>query len=179
MSKSIFFTGQPILTQLLKFIDRNAVKSLAKLGGYDRYYKTFDTHTHLVTMLYCALSRCTSSREVVTGMKACQNKLMHIGITKSPARSTLCDANKKRSADAFEHIYYMLYQQFRHLLPDSLSAKSKLFIADSSTITLFQEILKGAGMGNLNGKRKGGIKVHTLISASEDVPIKIKVLLRI
>ncbi|WP_350104294.1 DUF4372 domain-containing protein, partial [Fulvivirga sp.] len=51
MSKSIFFTGQPILTQLLKYIDRGTIKTLAKSGGHDRYYKGFDTYTHLVTML--------------------------------------------------------------------------------------------------------------------------------
>lgn len=174
MSKSTFFTGQPILTQLLKYVDRSTIKGLTKSGGYDRYYKSFDTYTHLVTMLYCALQKCTSSREVVSGMKACHHKLIHLGIKKSPARSTLCDANKKRSSVVFGDIYQVLLNNFRHLLPDSRSGKkSKLFIADSSTITLFQQILKGTGMGNANGKRKGGIKVHTLMSAHEDVAVKI------
>lgn len=168
MSKSTFFTGQPILTQLLKYVDRSTIKGLTKSGGHDRYYKSFDTYTHLVTMLYCALQKCTSSREVVSGMKACHHKLIHLGIKKSPARSTLCDANKKRSSEIFGDIYRILHSNFRHLLPDSRSCKkSKLFIADSSTITLFQQILKGTGMKNANGKRKGGIKVHTLMSAHE------------
>jgi len=174
MSKSTFFTGQPVLTQLLKFVNRSSIKSLAKSGGYDRYYKSFDTYTHLVTMLYCTLQRCTSSREVVSGMKACHHKLIHLGIRKSPARSTLCDANKKRSSEIFADIYQLLHSSFKHLLPDSRRAgKSKLFIADSSTITLFQEILKAPSMGKVSGKRKGGIKVHTLISAEEDVAVKI------
>lgn len=174
MSKSTFFTGQPILTQLLKFVDRGAIRSMARSGGHDRYYKSFDTYTHLVTMLYCCLQKCTSTREVVSGMKACHHKLAHLGIRKSPARSTLCDANKKRSADIFGEIYHMLLNTYRHLLPDSRGLKdSKLYIADSSTITLFQQILKAPSMGKANGKRKGGIKVHTLMSAEEDVAIKI------
>ncbi|MEQ8575470.1 MAG: IS4 family transposase [Fulvivirga sp.] len=174
MSKSTFFTGQPILTQLLKYIDRGTIKTLAKSGGHDRYYKGFDTYTHLVTMLYCALQKCTSSREVVSGMKACHHKLIHLGIRKSPARNTLCDANKKRSSEIFGDIYKLLHSNFRHLLPDSRSPKkSNLFIADSSTITLFQQILKGTGMGDSNGRRKGGIKVHTLMSAQEDVAVQI------
>ena len=174
MGKSTFFTGQPVLTQLLSLIDRNSTRSLARSGRYDRYYKHFDTFTHLVTMLYCALNKCTSSREVVSGMKACHQKLKHLGISKAPGRSTLCDANKKRSFEIFARIYEELYKRHRQLLPDSrLRIDPKLFIADSSTITLFQQILKAPSPGKMNGKRKGGIKVHTLISAADDVPLKI------
>lgn len=174
MSKSTFFTGQPIFNQLLNLIDRRSVISLARLGHHDRYYKHFDTYTHLVTMLYCALNKCTSSREVVSGMKACHHKLQHIGIRKAPGKSTLCDANKKRSYDVFARIYDRLYHRHKQLLPDSRpQICSKLFIADSSTITLFQEILKAPSIGKANGKRKGGIKVHTLMNAADDVPLKI------
>lgn len=173
MSKSTFFTGQPIFTQLLGLIDRSAVKALAGAGRHDRYYKHFTTYTHLVTMLYCVFNKCTSSREVVSGMKACYHKLAHIGVSKTPGRSTLCDANMKRSCEVFEQIYQHLYKRHRKLLPDSRIKCPKLFIADSSTITLFQEILKAPSMSKRNGKRKGGIKVHTLMNAAEDVPMQI------
>lgn len=174
MSKNTFFTGQPILNQLLSLIDRNSVKALARSGQYDRYYKHFDTFTHLVSMLYCSLNKCTSSREVVTGMKACHSKLMHLGVSKPPAKSTLCDANMNRSFEVFAKIYDILYKRHRNLLPDSrLKINPKLFIADASTITLFQQILKAPSPGKMNGKRKGGIKVHTLINAAEHVPLQI------
>lgn len=124
-------------------------------------------------MLYCVFNKCTSSREVVSGMKACYHKLEHTGISKTPGRSTLCDANMKRSYAIFEQIYQHLYKRHRALLPDSRIGCPKLFIADSSTITLFQEILKAPSMGKRNGKRKGGIKVHTLMDAAEDVPMQI------
>ncbi|WP_449440159.1 IS4 family transposase [Pedobacter steynii] len=174
MSKSIFFTGQPILNQLLNLIDKSKVKALARAGKYDHYYKHFDTYTHLITMLYSTLNKCTSSREVVSGMKACSHKLGHLGILKAPGKSTLCDGNKNRSSDIFEQIYAFLYLEHSKLLPDSRAVNNqKLFIADSSTITLFQEILGAAGRSRLNGKRKGGIKVHTLINAEQDLPVKI------
>ena len=143
MSKSTFFTGQPILNQLLNLIDRNAVKALSRAGQHDRYCKYFDTFTHLTTMLYCTMNKCTSSREVVSGMQACSNKLQHAGIKKAPGRSTLCDANERRSYVIFEQIYEKLYSRYRHFLPDSRTGfTSKLYIADASTITLFQQILK-------------------------------------
>ena len=42
---------------------------------------------------------------------------------------------------------------------------------DSTTITLFSEILKGAGRNSENGKKKGGIKAHTIIQEDIDLPI--------
>ena len=36
---------------------------------------------------------------------------------------------------------------------------------DSTTITLFDNILKGVGRHLKSGKKKGGLKVHTVIIA--------------
>lgn len=174
MGKSTFFTGQPVLNQLLRLLDRNGIRSMARRGEHDRYYRYFDTYTHLVTMLYCAFNKCTSSREVVSGMKACLHKINHIGIVKCPARSTLCDANAQRSFEVFARIYDQLYRRYRSFLPDSrLRIDPRLFIADASTITLFQRILNAPSPGRSDGRRKGGIKVHTLINAADDVPLKV------
>jgi transposase len=45
---------------------------------------------------------------------------------------------------------------------------------DSTTITLFKDILKGVGRNPKEGKKKGGIKAHTIIKASENVPCLIR-----
>ena len=49
-----------------------------------------------------------------------------------------------------------------------------LQIVDSSTISLFSDILKGVGRNPITGKKKGGIKMHTMINALEDVPCLIR-----
>ena len=177
MGKDQIFTGQPILSQLLSYIDRNKISRLCAEHDADRYYKRFRTYDHLVTMLYAIYHKCTSIREVTTGMQACFQKLNHLGLTYSPRRSTLSDANRNRSSDVFEAIHGALYDQYRTTLPDSRSKKkwfSRLFIIDSTTISLFKEILKNAGTTPANGRRKGGIKVHTLIKADQDVPCLVK-----
>jgi hypothetical protein len=40
-----------------------------------------------------------------------------------------------------------------------------LKIVDSSTISLFSDFLKGAGRNPIGGKKKGGIKMHTIYMA--------------
>ena len=72
--------------------------------------------------------------------------------------------------------YHKLVDRYRDFLPDSRnrSCKNNLYIFDSTTITLFQEILKAAGKSAADGKRKGGIKVHTLLHAAKDIPTMIR-----
>jgi len=51
----------------------------------------------------------------------------------------------------------------------------RLQIIDSTTITLFSNLLfKGVGRHPKTGKKKGGIKVHTVIHANEEVPSDIR-----
>lgn len=176
MNKSTFFTGQPIFSQLIKLIPRSIISRAALNNNSDRYCKKFDTYHHLTTMLYCSYQHCTSLREVVSGMGACEGRLQSLGITHLPARSTLSEANMRRSYQTFEQIYYSLYKRYKSFLPDSRmdELSRRLVIIDSTTISLFQEILKGAGIRGLNGRKKGGIKVHTAIRANEDVPFLLR-----
>lgn len=172
MSKSKFFTGQPIFSQLLKYIPRDLVLKVAKEYKADYYCKRFNSYDHLVTLLYATFNNCNSLREVITGMLAWEHRLNHLGLKHFPRRSTVSDANSRRSAEVFELIYMELLNRYSPFLSDSRSGNVgwAVYIFDSTTITLFQEILRGTGLAPVNGKRKGGIKVHTLIKSDQDVP---------
>ena len=177
MNKSKNFSGQPIIKQVLNFLDPQDVYRTAKKHNSDRYTKKFTTYEHLVTMIFAVISGCSSLREVSSIMLACEGRINHLGLTDFPKRSTLSDANKRRSAEVFADIYGGLYKRYRQFLSDSRTrepAIRDLKIVDSSTITLFSDILKGVGRNPLNGKKKGGIKMHTMINAMEDVPCLIK-----
>ena len=175
MSKGTFFTGQPIFNQV-NFIPRSMVNAVARDSQADRYCKSFKTYEHLVTMLYAIFNQCTSLREVTTGLLAWDKRILHLGIDSHPRRSTISDANDRRSHEVFEKIYFKLLSRYQTLLPDSRkrSRKNNLYIFDATSIALFQEILKGSGLSKANGKRKGGIKVHTLLNARYDVPCMIR-----
>ena len=177
MNKDEYFTGQPIFTQVLSLLNKREIQRLAKSHKSDKYYKKFKTYEHLVTMLYTIYQRCTSLREVTTGMQASMHKLNHLGMTYCPRRSTLSEANANRNHEIFEAIYMAIYQRYRKSLPDSRKGNpwiERLYIIDSTTIKLFSEILKSNGLSNMNGRVKGGLKVHTMIKAIEDVPCLVK-----
>ncbi len=176
MSKSRFFTGQPIFSQILKYIPRDMIIKIAQEHQADHYCKRFNSYSHLVTLLYAVFNNCNSIREVVTGLLAWEQRLNHLGMKHFPRRSTLSDANSRRSEKVFEQVYMKLLSRYSHFLSDSRNIKveSRLYIFDSTTITLFHEVLQGSGLIPVSGKRKGGIKVHTLIKSDQDIPCMIR-----
>lgn len=177
MDKTTNYVGQPIFSQLLSLIDDSLIGSACKTHQADKFSKKLCFKDHLTTMLYCIFSRCTNLREVEAGLELCNGKLNHLNLKKVPARSTLSDGNKKRTSDVFGTLYQSLYQKYKHIISDSLlkqSIASKLYILDSSTISLFKAILKPAGRKRMDGKSKGGIKVHTLLKADNNMPCFIK-----
>ncbi|MBD0726708.1 transposase [Flavobacterium sp. L1I52] len=173
MSKNIHFTGQPLFSQILSLIDKQEIKSFSHKGGYDKYVKKFDGYSHFVVMLYGVLMRYDSLREIVIGMLSEAGKLQHLGINYMVKRSTLSEANNRRSSEFFSKIYFSLYQKHKTVLADSQSTRSwehLLHIMDSTTISLFSNVLKGVGRNPKHGKKKGGIKVHTVMRADEGLP---------
>lgn len=177
MSKSTNFSGQPIFNQLLFFINKSDIHAIAKRHNAERYVKKFTTYNHMVVMLFVALENYDSIREVIVGLLANAHKLSHLGLSYVVKRSTFSDANERRSSKVFEDIYKMVYRNHSKNLADShLSDKDikRLYIMDSTTITLFKDILKGVGRNPLTGKKKGGIKAHTIIKADENVPFLIR-----
>jgi Transposase DDE domain/Domain of unknown function (DUF4372) len=178
MNKSSFFTGQPIFTQLIKFIPKSQVARIATEMGADRYCKKFDTWHHLLTMLYGTFQHCSSLREITTGMTACEGRLQSVNIKHFPRKSTFSDSNKRRQAEVFERIFQMIYSRLRTRLPDSRPNRGvldKLILIDSTSISLFNDIFKGPGRNPINGKKKGGLKVHMAVHSKEDIPFLVRI----
>lgn len=181
MSKSTHFFGQPVYGQLVKSLDREEILKMSKKHGGEKYVKSFDGYTHLLTMLFAVIMRFDSLREIESVMTIEARKLCHLGIEKVPKRSTLSDANARRSEKFFEEVYRDLYEQNK----EKLSSDSRrngteawiraLRIVDSTTISLFSNVIfKGVGRHPKTGKKKGGIKVHSVIHANEGVPCDVK-----
>lgn len=177
MPKSSFFTGQPILSQLLSLVPLEDLRRIVRQHNGDRYCKRFKTYDHLVTLLYASFHHCESLREIMVGMQAHQHKLGQLGLRFTPSRSTLADANQRRPEAIFEQLYHVLYNRYYGRLPDSRSTRrleDRLFIMDSTTITLFTDIMKGAGCPAADGRKKGGAKAHVLLDARNDIPALIR-----
>jgi hypothetical protein len=172
--------GQPILTQVLELVNNNKFNGLVKKHAADRYYKKFTTWTHFVSMMFGIYSRCDSVTEIVEGMIGCVGKLGHFGLSEVPPKSTITDGNRQRDSKFFESLYFSLVHRYSSFLSSSrtigLNIK-ELYIVDSTTIQLFSSLVfKGVGRNPKDGgKKKGGLKVHMLIDALQNVGKFVKV----
>ena len=166
MSKSIHFFGQPVYGQLINCLDKDKIIEMSRKHGGERYVKSFDGWHHLLTMLYAVIMRFDSLREIEASMLAEVRKLAHVGMKSIPRRSTLSDANSRRSEKFFEDVYRDLYESNKAALNSDSRRNTgetwmkKLRIIDSTTISLFSNVLfKGVGRHPKTGKKKGGINL--------------------
>lgn len=181
MGKSTHFFGQPIYGQLIKSLNRDKIVEMSRRNGGEKYIKSFDGYTHLLTMLFAVIMRFDSLREIEAAMTVEVRKLQHLGLKKVPRRSTLSDANARRSDRFFEEVYLDLYSRNKGKLSSDSRRNGgeewirRLRIIDSTTISLFSNaIFKGVGRHPKTGRKKGGIKVHSVIHANEGVPCDVQ-----
>lgn len=173
MSKTTFFFGQSVFGQLISLIEPQIISEASKACDADRYVKKFKTKDHLISMVFCALAKCSSLREVSGAMLGLSGKTKHFQLDHIPKKSTLGDANQRRDAEVFGIIYNKLFLKYGHVFSDSRIKdviNKQIEIFDSTTISLFKDILKCVGRKPKDGKRKGGVKVHTVINVDEAVP---------
>lgn len=176
MSKNKHFFGQPIFSQIISLIKRDRVESLSKDHKSDHYCKKFSTFQHLITMSYGVLSGSNSLREMCSGIVSYGDKIAHCKFSYVPKRSTISDANAKRTYEVFESIYYDLLKTYSPDLSDSrtgMISNRKIFAIDSTTFSLFQPIFECVGRKTIDGKSKGGVKSHQKLDLQMGIPVKI------
>ena len=171
--------GQPIFKQIMKILPREPFYHLVWQCGSDRYYKSFFAWEQLVVMLFGIFSRCDSMGEVCDGMRALAGKLNYLGMDSAPSKSTAGDALRDRDNEIFKLYYFALIKYFEPLLSVSRKEKisfEKFYAFDSTTITLFSEVMKGVGRNPKgDGKKKGGLKVHMLTDVHADTAVFAKI----
>ena len=101
MDKSKHFFGNSVFGQLISLIDTEFISQAALKHRSEHDFKRFKTKDHLISMLFCAFAKCTSLREVSGAMLGLSGKTKHFKLESIPYRSTLSDANMRRSSDVF------------------------------------------------------------------------------
>lgn len=160
-------------------LPREQFDLLVKQRGSDCYYKTFFSWEQLLVMLFGIFSRYDSMGEVCDRMRALAEKLNYLRMDSSPFKSTAGDALRDRDNELFKLYYFALIEYFKRLLSVSRKEKisfEKFYAFNSTTITLFSDVMKGVGRNPKgDGKKKGGLKVHILTEAHADTAVFAKI----
>ena len=163
MDKVTTNSGIPVFGEVIKLLNKQEITKIADKIGANHYSKRLDAYQHLVILLYAVIGQLQSLRDIKLTFLLMAHCIQQFGLSYMVRRSTLSDANSRRSPQFFENVYNALYAHFSLLLSDSRPVKGldkQLFIMDSTTISLFSQIFRGTGRNAINGQKKGGVKIR-------------------
>lgn len=160
-----------LFNQLLQHFPRAEFASLVKKHLAERAAKGFTCWTQFVAMTFCQLAHADSLREICNGLACSEGKLVHLGITNAPNKSTLSYANEHRPAALFEDLLYTSLNRFREqqgmgARKAKFRFKNKLLSLDSTTISLCLDLFPWAKFR----RAKGGVKAHVLLDHDDYLP---------
>jgi transposase len=169
------FQGKFVFSQVTSLISRYEFdKSVNKYQGN---YRTKDLKcwSQFLYMMFGQLTHRESIRDIINCLGAHQNKLYHFGIKKLVAASSLSRANESRDWRIWSDFAKYLIVRVRPLyLEDndfSLDLENTVYALDASTIDLCLNLFPWAKFR----KKKGAVKLHTLMDVRGDIPVFIHI----
>lgn len=94
--------------QILALIDRTDFARAVRQHAAERATKGFRCWDHFVAMLFCQMGSAHSLREICGGLATALGKLVHLGVQRTPTRSTLAYANAHRPWQLYETLFYQV-----------------------------------------------------------------------
>ena len=156
-----------IFRQLLQLVDRHVFNRIERQSFKNgRRCSRLNRWQQFTAMMFAQLGGLCSLRDVTQQFEGQSRRLYHLGL-RAVRRSTLADANAKRSAGFFEAIFQAQYARCAALAPKKkFHFQNKLYSFDSSVIDLCLSVFPWAKFR----RTKGGIKLHTLLDHDGYIP---------
>ena len=166
-------TGTYIFSQVASLLPKRVFDGIVKKYGGDKYVKGYSCWNHLMVTMYGQLAGCSSLREFICIAHAHKSKCYHLGFGKSELSiGNLSTANSRRDYKVFEEFAYHMMsiaQRKRNGRPFELNGR--FFAFDSTTIDLCLSLFPWANFR----KTKAGIKAHTLLDITTQIPVYINI----
>lgn len=161
-----------LFSQLLEHFPRVEFAKLVLEYDAERHCKGFRCWTQFVSMLFCHIGHADSLREICNGLTSCMGKMVHLGISKAPNKSTLSYANEHRPAELYEELFWRTLERFRGsgMIGNGrhkFRFKNRLLTLDTSVITLCVSMFPWAKYQRI----KGGVKLHVLLDNADYMPV--------
>jgi hypothetical protein len=167
-------SDKTIFAQVMDFLPMNDFRKCVK--RYQGNYKTqkFSCLDQFLCIAFAQLTYRESLRDIETCLRAVHSKLYHMGFRGSIARSTLADANENRDWRIYADFAMLLIEKARKLYADDpfgVDLNETVYALDSTTIDLCLSLFPWARFR----KRKGAVKIHTLLDLRGPIPSFIRV----
>jgi hypothetical protein len=157
-------TNTPLIRQILDLVPRWILFRCAEEHKSDKGCSRYKTLDQFVALTFGQLNKCLTLSDISTGIGISETFIASLGLTQSPARSTMSDGNKKRTYLVFESLYNRLLTHYNHILSKRHQAyiikeikDRSIKLIDSTVISLCLSMFDWAKFRTA----KGGIKIHT------------------
>lgn len=160
--------GKYVYAQIVEFLPKWMFDNIVQKYDGNRYVKHFTCWSQLLVMVFGQLTNRDSLRDLIVAVDAHNKKSYHLGFGKSVTRSNLSKANEKRDCRIFEEFAYYLIDVARQKRSNTdFAIKGKVYAFDSTTVDLCLSVFWWAKFR----KYKGGIKIHTLLDVTTQIPV--------
>jgi hypothetical protein len=157
-----------VFSQLLQLFPRWEFQRMVKETKSERHARGFTSWSQFVSMLFCQLGRANSLREITGGLRSCEGKLKHLGIS-ATSHSTLAYANEHRTWELYQLVFLKLFERCRIQVntgKKKFRFHNKLVSLDASIIDLCLTMYDWAHFR----RTKGAIKLHLLLDHDGYLP---------
>ncbi len=160
---------QTIFSQLMDFIPQYEFRKCVELYNGNYKIKSFSCWDQYLCMAFAQFTFRESLRDIQACLRASQKKLYHMGFRGKVSRNTLAHANQVRDWRIYADFAHVLIKRARSLYiddPFGVQLKQAAYVLDSTTIDLCLSLFPWAKFR----KRKGAIKLHTLLDLHGNIP---------
>jgi hypothetical protein len=166
--------GKLVFAQLMEFLPRRDFDDCVRRYGGDRRPRGFSCRDQFLCLAFAQLTFRESLRDIETCLRSFQPKLYHAGFRGNISRSTLADANRVHDWHIFADFAQVLIGHARKLYADEpmgVELEQTVYALDSTTIDLCLSLFPWARFR----RRKGAVKLHTLIDLRGNIPTFIRI----
>jgi len=163
------YTGQTVFARLIDLVPAHEFRRCVERYRGDYKVKSFSCWDQFLCMAFAQLTYRESLRDIEACLRASSSKLYHMGIRGKVSRNTLAHANATRDWRIYADFAQVLIQKARTLYAEEgfgLHLKRTVYALDSTTIDLCLSLFPWATFR----KRKGAVKLHTLLDVRGSIP---------
>lgn len=156
--------NKPLIRQILDLVPQDIFQTCVLAYKSNKGCSKYKAYDQFVAMSFGQLNKSITLSDISSGIGVSEIFIKDLGLSQSPARSTMSDGNKKRNWKVYECLYSRLITHYKNILSSTSHRRvieeireKKIKLIDSTIISVCLSMFDWAKYRTA----KGGIKVHT------------------
>lgn len=156
--------SSPLIKQILDLVPKWIMKQSIQKHNSDKGCHKYKTYDQFVALSFGQLNKCYTLNDISTAIGVSGTFISDLGLSQSPATSTMSDGNKNRDCEVFKTLFTSLLKHYESTLKGKSGRRviqeikdKSIKLIDSTTIPVCLAMFDWAKFRTA----KGGIKIHT------------------